>query len=209
MTFRPCLVDREQGSALIVALLIALLLGAVGASLVTLTTTEILLSASFRQSQEAAYGADAALELALHELSLVPDWSLVLAAPPANLTSAFVDGTMQPVGPDGKVIDLIGLTAGRQRDGDARDGPGADSPQWRLYAHAPLGDALGAPRLVPPLHIVVWVADDREDADGDPTVDRNGTIVVHAEAFGSGGSRRAVEAAIARPPLRLVSWRRW
>jgi len=206
---RSSFFDREQGAALIVALLIALLLGAVGAALVTLTTTEILLSASFRQSQEAAYGADAALELAVHELSLVPDWSLVLAAPPANLTAPFVDGTTRPVGPDGKVIDLIGLTAARQRDGEARDGPGADSPQWRLYAHASLGDVLAAPHLVPHLYIVVWVADDREDGDGDPARDRNGTIVVHAEAFGSSGSRRGVQAAVTKPPLRLRSWRQW
>src|SRR5512134_1341344 len=122
----------ERGVAVLIALLMALLIGAVAAALVALTTTETLISASFRQGREAAYGAEAALERALHDLAPMADWSPVLVAPPANLTSSFDDGDVKPRGPDGRTLDLARLTAERQSESDSRDGPalfGADSPR--------------------------------------------------------------------------------
>ena len=71
--------DTERGVAVVVALLMALLVGAIAAALVTLTTTETLISASYRHAQEASYGAEAALERALHDLATMPDWSPALA----------------------------------------------------------------------------------------------------------------------------------
>jgi hypothetical protein len=55
------------------------------------------------------------------------------------------------------------------------------------------------------------VADDGLDGDGDPAVDANGRMVVHAEAFGTGGARRAVQVSIARSPdgaLAVLGWHR-
>jgi hypothetical protein len=40
-------------------------------------------------------------------------------------------------------------------------------------------------------------------------VDGNRRIVVHAEAFGSVGARRAVEASVARSPDGLLTVRGW
>ena len=64
--------DSERGVALVVALLIALLVGAIAAVLVALTTTETLISASFRHAREASYGAEAAVERGLHDLAAMP-----------------------------------------------------------------------------------------------------------------------------------------
>jgi len=202
-------VRSERGAAVLIALLLALLVAAVAAALVTLTTTETQLSASFRDAQQASYGADAALELGLHDLATIPDWSTVLAAPPANVTSSFDDRQATPRAPDGARLDLARLTAERQAESDARDGLfAADGPQWRLFAHGPAALLPGAPDL--PLYLVVWVADDESDGDGDSTTDANGRILVWGAAFGARGGRRSVEARVARVgagELRLLSRR--
>lgn len=207
------LASNEQGSAVLVALLLALLVGAIAAGLIVVTTTETLIAASYRHAQETSVGAEAALERALHDLALVPDWSQVLALPPANVTSGFTDGEAAPRAPDGRTLDLAQLTVERQRDSDARDGPGvfgSDSPKWRLFAHARsrhLGSSSG---FELPLYLVVWVSDDESDGDGDATIDSNHRILVWAVAFGAGGARRAVEARVARTltgELRLAGWR--
>jgi hypothetical protein len=212
MTQRSSTCVGEGGAALVIALLIAFLLGAIGAALVTLTSTETLISASFGQAQETSYAAEAALDRALHDLATVPDWSLVLAPPPGNILSTFVDGTMSPRAPDGRTLDLARLTLNRQRESDTRAGAdafGANAPAWRLYAHAPLDTLLPPPRFPIPVYLVVWVADDGYDGDGDPTRDSNDSILIRAEGFGSGAAHRAYEARVARTAegtVRLLAW---
>ena len=202
----------DRGAALVIVLLLMVLLAVLAGALITVSTTETLIGAAHRQAQEAAHGADAALERALLDLARLPDWSVVLAAPPANALSTFDDGAAAPIGPDGRRIDLALLTAARQRESDSRDGPlfGADSPQWRLFAHAPIQN-LAASVAPVPVYLVVWVADDGMDGDGDPSRDANQRVIVHATALGAGGTSRSVEAAIGRTPegvLRLRSWHR-
>lgn len=202
----------ERGSALVIVLLLALLVGVLAGALITVATTETLISAAHRQVQEASHGADAALERALLDLARLPDWSVVLAAPPGNVLSTFHDGAATPTGPDGRRIDLAALTGARQRESDARDRAafGLDSPQWRLFAHAPIQD-LAPSVLRLPLYLVVWVADDGMDGDGDPGRDANGRIAVHAAAFGSARTRRRAEAVVERTAegvVRLRSWHR-
>jgi hypothetical protein len=209
--------NRERGVAVVIALLMTLLVGAIAAALVALTTTETLISASYRHAQEASYGAEAALERGLHDLATMADWSPALAEPPGNVTSGFVDGEVTPRAPDGRTLDLIRLTADRQRESDERDGPavfGPDSPRWRLFAHASVRSLLAVPEASPglnlPLYLVVWVADDESDGDGDATVDSNGRILVCAVAFGASGTRRSVGARVARTDageLRVLAWR--
>jgi hypothetical protein len=203
---------NERGAVLILALLLMMLLGVIGAGLITVTMTETLIAASYRHAMEASSGAEAALERALHDLAAIPDWSVVLEPPPAPPQSTFNDGAAQPRSPDGGTLNLSGLTADRQRESDARDGPsvfGADSPRWRLFAHAPIADLFRAGQPVPPVYLVVWVADDGGDGDGDPERDVNETVLVHAAAFGSGGGRRAVEASVGRSPDGLLVLRSW
>ena len=202
----------ERGTAVLIAVLLALLLGAVAAAILSITSMETLIAASFRHSREAAYGAEAGLERALHDLASTADWSLVLFPPPGNVASTFADGQTRPRAPDGRVLDLAALTAERQAESDAQDGPGAfgaDSPQWRLHAHAPLGALLPPGRPALPLYVVVWVADDELDGDGDPGADANGRLRVWATAFGTAAARRRVEALVAKTTtgeLQVLSW---
>ena len=194
--------EDERGAALIVALLIGILLAGLGAMLITVSNTETLITAAHRHAQEAWYAAEAALERALRDLDVIPDWSLVLAPSPANLQATFVDGQSYPTAPDGRTLDVQALTLRRQADSDPQAGPGifgADSPQWRLFGHASLVSLLPAGAPGQPAYLLVWVADDGLDGDGDPSRDANGRVLVFAEAYGTAGARRAVEAVVARP----------
>lgn len=196
------IVRDERGAALIVALLIGMLLTGLGAALITVSNTETLITAAHRHLQETSYAADAAFERALRDLDVLPDWNLILAPPPGNLQSTFVDGQTQPSAPDGRVLDVPGLTLQRQADSDRTAGPGvfgADSPRWRLFAKASLASLLPAGMAAPRAYLLVWVADDGPDADGDPSRDANGRVLLFAEAYGAGGARRSVEGAVARP----------
>jgi hypothetical protein len=205
---------NERGAAVVIALLVTVLLALLGAGLLTLANTETLIAASYRHGQEASYGAEAALERALTDLAAVPDWTGVLAAPPANVVSTFDDGQANVRLPDGRMASLAALTMSRQQESDEQSGPavfGADSPRWRLFAHAGLQDLVPAPAPGAPLYLVVWVADDGADGDGDPARDTNGRIHVRAEAFGAGGAHRAVSATIERmpaAPIRRLTWHR-
>jgi hypothetical protein len=203
----------ERGAAVLVAILIATLLAAIGAGLVALTTSETALGASYRHVHEVTYGAEAGIELALHDLATVPDWSSVLATPPTNRASVFVETSSTPILPDGRTIDLASLTRLRQRDSDVRDGVdlfGPDAPQWRLFAHLSLGAVFPSPRPLVPVYLVVWVADDGLDGDGDPTADANRVLLIRSEAFGSGAAQRAVEVSVKRSLdgiLHVLTWR--
>jgi hypothetical protein len=189
----------QRGAALLITLLMVVVLGALAAGVVTITITETMISGAHRTAQETAYAAEAALERAIHDLATIGDWSPVLALPPGNLTSTFFDGQLSPTAPDGRRLDTPTLTVERQRNSDARDGPlvtASDWPRWRVYAQGSL-DRLPTRAPGPPAYLIVWVADDRE-GDGDPGRDTNGQILVLAEAYGTGGARRAVEAVIRR-----------
>lgn len=191
---------NQSGAAVLIAILTILLLAALAASLVYVSTTETLISAAFRHAEETSNAADAALERAMLDLDLLPDWSGTLLPPPANVGS-FSDGQAQFVTPDGRRVDLGQLTAQRQRDSDGTYGShsfGPDSPQWRLFAHASLTDVLPPGTIAQPAYLVVWIADDGWDGDGNPSVDSNARVLLHAEAYGGGGARRAIEASVSR-----------
>jgi hypothetical protein len=202
---------NERGAAVVIALVITMLLAVLGAGMLTLTTTETMIAASYRHAQEASYGAEAALERAMTDLATIADWSVVVATP--NVMSSLNDGVSSVRLPDGLTVSVAALSADRQRESDI-SGPAmyrADNPQWRLFAHAPIEDLLSSPATAPPLYLLVWVADDGNDGDGDPTRDSNGRVIVHAEAHGSGGARRGVEAVITRSGngvLRVHGWQR-
>ena len=209
---------QERGAVLLLALLVTTIVAVLGGALTLLVTSETLTSASYRTAQEAFYAADSGVGVVASELRQLAGWSAVLRAPPGNLTSGFDDGEMMPRAPDGTTLDLEQLTRAVQADSQARFGGlgfDADVPVWRLYAHARLDRLLpGAPAI--PAYVVVWVADDVDDGDGDAEHDANRVIMIRSVAFGLRGACRTIEATLARAivagevveaPVRLLSWR--
>ena len=68
---------------------------------------------------------------------------------------------------------------------------------WRLYAHALLNQMIPGAGSASP-YVVVWIADDPDERDGNPAVDTNDIVMLHAEAFAVRGGRRAIDATICR-----------
>src|SRR5213080_5008630 len=139
-------IRREDGIALIVALMAMMLMTALGAALILTTTGETMIAANFRNGQEALYAADAALERAMDDILTVPDWNNLLNG---STQSAFIDGS--PSGtrtlPDGTQIDLSQLlnlaNCGKVTSCSPSDLTtnltgsrpwGANNPVWNLYA---------------------------------------------------------------------------
>jgi hypothetical protein len=183
---------------LLLALMFTTLVTTLGGALVVLVAAETAISANHRDALEALYAADAGIERAMGELRTLSAWQDVPGAAPAAAPPDFRDGAVAPGLPDGTILDLARLTAERQAGSNAAYPPGADRPIWRLFAHAPIDRLLAAGAIRSPTYVVLWIADDVADADGDPLRDSNGVLVVRAEAFGLRGMRRRIEAAVGR-----------
>lgn len=190
----------EEGAALIIALMSMMLLTALAAGVIMVTNTETLIAGNYRNSQEAVYAADAAAERVVQDLLMVPRWNDILAG---SVQSAFVDGPMtgQKTLPTGSRVTLCcaadTATGQLQAETNTANMWGANNPQWRLYAWGPLRDLL--PGVVEsPMYVAVWIADDPAETDGAPALDGNGTLTVHAEAYGPAGTRKVVEMTVAR-----------
>jgi Tfp pilus assembly protein PilX len=204
----------ERGAALIIALMSMMLLTALAAAVVMVTNTETMISANHRNSQEALYAADAAVERIVQDLLMTPRWNDVLAG---SVQSSFIDGSMtatktMPTGGsmvlccDSSPPPAVPLTATGQlqKETDALNLWGANNPQWKLFAWGPLADILSNSQIDSNIYVVVWVADDPADSvdgatpDGNPANDSNGVLTLHAEALGAGGTRKVVEVTVAR-----------
>lgn len=198
----------ESGSSLLAVLMLAPVIAILGGAIAWLSAGEAVFSARHRESVEARFAVGAALERAVADLRDLPDWSPVLGE---LVESGFIEHE-EPRLADGTQIDLTSLDARLQQRSDAASRWGADSPTWVRFAWGRL-DALVTPESGPPLplYLVVWVADDGLDGDGDPLVDSNGVIQLRAEVLGPLGRRRSASVMLARiaPGLagvRRVSW---
>ena len=221
-------VGGERGAALITVLMAMLLLTTLGLALVLTASTELLIVGEYRNAQEGLYAAEAALARALTDLVAVPDWNTILAG---NDRSTFVDGPPSAIRvlADGKTMDLTQATnvancdksstcsaADMSRVTEQRPW-GTDNPTWTPYAYGFLNQLLPTPTINSPFYVITWVGDDPSENDGDPGTDGSaetnpgrGVIALRSEAFGPGGTRRIVEATVARSDtraLRMLSWR--
>ena len=187
----------EEGTALVIALMAVLLLSALGAAVIMVTNTETMISNNYKNSQEALYAADAAVERVVQDLLMTPRWNDILSG---AARSAFVDGGMtdQKTLPGGGVMRLDTATAQLQAESNASAAWGANNPQWRLFAWGPLSSISPGTEIDSPMYVAVWVADDPAEADGNPAADTNGTLTLHAEALGPGGTRKVIEVTVAR-----------
>ena len=211
---------NEHGSALVVALLSLLLLTALGLALTLTTMSETVIANNQRLGQEVANAADAAIERAMQDLLAIPDWNLALSG---QEQSSFVDGgpSGTRVLPDGTTVNLTELTnlarCGHTSscssseittppDTARLERPwAANNPMWQLYAYGPITDLLPSGTVSSPIYVVVLVADDPSETDGDPLTDGNsganpgsGVVSLRAEAFGPNGTHRIIEATVAR-----------
>jgi hypothetical protein len=200
---------NEEGTALILALMSMMLLTALGAAVVMVSRTETMIASNYKNSQEALYAADAAVERVVQDLLMVPRWNDILSG---SMQSSFNDGAMTaqktlPAG--GRIVLCCGpgsATAELQALTDTANLWGANNPQWRLFAWGPISRLLNTTTIDSPMYVAVWVADDPADAslstpnvaDGNPLSDLNGTLTLHAEALGPGGTRKIVEVTVAR-----------
>jgi PilX N-terminal len=224
---------NDRGVALILVLLVMMTLSALAMSLATLVTTESRVTMNYRDGIEVLYGAEAALMRVLPELAVEPDANRVLAGMSA---SSFVDG---PPGlrrlPDGTFTDLHALTSmvncGRVVCSDAdldearEDRPwGRNNPRWQLYGYGRLVPTTDGGTSDSRVYAVVWVGDDPSETDMDPFTDGGpsievgggtdenpgrGRLSITAHGYGPTGTRRVIEATIARTAdgIRVLSWR--
>ncbi len=201
----------DQGSAIIVALLATMLLGALGAGLVSVTNTEVAIAANYRDGSETGYAAEAAAEHLLGELQRSGNWSDLLTG---AATSTFTDGTLTPTLASNRTISLPAVTARLQAESDAAASWGPNDPRWRLVAYGPL-DRLAPGARPGPAYLAVWLADDPSETDGDPLRDTNDVVRVRARALGRGEASQDVELIVARDAtsgagragVRILSWR--
>ena len=161
----------ERGVALLMALVTAALVTAIATTMVMSSSTDLVITGNTRASTETMYAAEAAGQRAIGELATIADWSTVLAAPPGNVTATFDDGETMVRAPDGRSLSVPVLTAARQAASAVTYGPavfGADSPVWRLFGHADIRALLPPGVTSPPAYVLIHVADDGGDGDGDP-----------------------------------------
>ena len=212
-------VADERGTALLVAVTLVLLLAAVGAAVSIASRTETLIAGNFRQSRDMLYAAEGGIARAIRDLDGVADWSTVLSGAAA---SSFTDGAAIGVRtlPWGDTIslccDAASLTGDVQRRAHGGRSWGADTPRWQIFAWGRVSRWLPG-RVDSPTYVVVWVADDPVDGDGNPAADANGVVGLYAQALGYGGARGVADVVVERrpggpqgPPLagvRILSWR--
>lgn len=224
----------DRGIALIMVVLVTTFLSALGVGLMLAIFMDRLASGNLAGSVAMLFAADAGIELAARDLALASSWDAVLAG---SEQGSFTDGTASGVRaiPGGGAVDLTAATnqlnCGKattcttaQMNANSRERPwGTNNPRWRLYAFGPM-EQFAALMRPAACYLMVWIADDAREVDGNPAVDEvqsgapgHGIVRVRAEAYGVAGSRRAIEAELARvcpdgasepclPGIRVQSW---
>jgi hypothetical protein len=178
--------------------MVTALLTTLGAALVLCVMTETFVGVHHRASQQGLYAADAGVERAIGELRRLPTWQVVPAPGSSSGSPDFNDGAFSPALADGTILDLARLTVDRQAESDLFFPNTSDRPAWRLFGHAPLDRMIADNVGTAPPYVVVWIADDPDDRDGDPARDSNDILIVRSHAFGVRAARRSVEATILR-----------
>jgi hypothetical protein len=227
-------VTGERGIALIMVVLVTTFLSALGIGLMLAIFMDRLANGNLSGSVAMLFAADAGIELAARDLALSEDWDAVLSG---GERGSFTDGAASGARaiPGGGALDLTVATnqlncgkattcTSAQMNANSTERPwGANNPRWQLFAFGPMS---GFTHLMRPAacYLIVWIADDAREADGNPLADEeegdqpgHGIVRVRAEAFGVAGSRRAIEAELARvcpdgpgepclPGIRVQSW---
>ena len=204
----------ERGLALFMVLVVTAFLSALAIGIVLAVFMDRLATGNTAASVGMLYAADAGIQTAARDLAQIGDWNAALSG---ASRSPFVDGAAGGVWTiAGRDLDLTALTntlnCGRaascttaQMNANSIERPwGTNNPRWRLFAYGAFASLTELVRPVP-CYLIVWIADDSREQDGNPLADAvdegepgHGIVRVRAEAFGQGGARRAVEAELVR-----------
>jgi len=223
--------SNDRGVALILVVLVTTFLSALGLGVALAVFMDRLAAGNLRGSVAMLYAADAGIELAARDLA-TGSWDLALSGAEQGSFTDGLPGGVRAI-PGGGAIDLTAMTnmmncgkatacSDAQMNANSRERPwGANNPRWRLYAYGPWSDLVQVLRPAA-CYLAVWIADEGREDDGDPLVDAeegaegHGILRVRAEAWGATGSRRAIEAELARicppdtgaclPGIRVQSW---
>ena len=204
---------REQGSALLIALLASSLLAALGLALASLTVVETTISSNHRAGSQAFYAADAAVEAILADLLATPNWTDILTGAASSRLTGHV---VPPAAPGAIPRTLAQLTADVQTESDAAGVWGANTPRWRLFAYGWLSQLAPIASGNSDEYLTAWAGDDVDEADGDPLADTNGRLQLIARASSARGMQRRVVVTVAQTPeltmagspaIRILAWR--
>jgi hypothetical protein len=219
----------ERGFAIVATLGMGVAMSVMAVGLLLATSIEVQIAATFRNGLEARHAADAGAHRAATELAAMTDWNVALDG---RVRSTFADGPPSGVRlvPEGPPVDLdlvrsLSDCGHRPPCSDAeldvitaRRPWGVNNPRWQLFAYGRLAMLLPSGAMPSRYYLVVMIADDPSEVDGDPLHDAPvstpgaGLLRIRSEAFGPGGAHSAVEVTVARPvlpagALRLVTWR--
>jgi hypothetical protein len=196
---------RDEGSGVLLAMIVTVTMLALGLGLVAVSSTERAIAGNHHAGVQALYAAEALVEYVLAELALDPSWTPALSG---ERHSAFLEPTNQPTTPWNEGLDMSAMTTSVQQQSDAIWSAGLDSPQWRLFAAGSLETLVGTGNAGS-LFLTAWIADDAADGDADPGADSNGVVMIRAHALGLGGLQRTLLIVLRRDEGNgvRVTWR--
>ena len=171
--------------ALASAFLLTIVLGSLLAGAAMVAGVERQTAAAHQTTLRLRQIAEGGVVLAAAELQR-REWPPVLAGA----------GSDQWRGPLSAVIDVAALTAAIEHETMMAGAHGADTPVWRLFAQAAWQAVADHPARG---DLIVWVADDWEEGDGDPVRDSNDRLLVRAAAV-DGTAAAWTEALCERGP---------
>jgi hypothetical protein len=190
-------VTDPRGSALLPVTLVLFLFSAIAIGAALVVRVELMVAERFRQSAEALYAAEAALQVAIAELEALPDWTPVVDG---GHRSRFADGSFtgsKRVPGGGSVTVCCGAGSAFERltsESQASPVPARRALAWQPFLWATF-DALVPRDPATRLYVLVFIAD---SADEEAATDE--AVLVRAEAIDPGGLRRTIESLVARRP---------
>jgi hypothetical protein len=192
--------EREDGVAMLIAMVAVLLMTALGAALILTSSSETIVAGHFQDNLEARYAAGAMIERGMDDVGPVEDWSPLIDG---LQRSSWIDGP--PAGPrtlpDGSTLDLgqaLNLASCQKSAACSQsdlalvtgDRPwGANNPRWALYAYGPLRNLLPSPSVIQSACYVLLLVG---------TGPSPALLAMRAEAFCSHGAHAIVEVTLGR-----------
>ena len=197
--------------------MILVMMSALGAGLILVTSSETMIAANFRNSREALHAADAAAERAIGDVAAVGDWDQLLN----GTRSVDVRRRARPAGTRTLNGWPMSTCPSSSRSRAVTRRRRAAVPRW--MPSRPIGRGARTTRggsstrtvelknVVPngavdsPYYVVVLVGDDPSETDNDPSHDGAGpgnpgagVLALRAEVFGPRAAHKVVELTSAR-----------